>query len=210
MTRAQPLPRVRLRARGVVQGVGFRPHVWRLARAERLSGFALNDSEGVLIEVQGSSAGRFAALLAASPPPLARIEALEAQPIAPVARERGFEIRTSQTLGACVTGVAADTAPCEACLSDMFDPRGRRWRHAFISCTDCGPRFTITRALPYDRPQTSMAGFPLCAACADEYGDPGDRRFHAEPIACPDCGPVLSAPVSRALEVLRGHGVVAL
>jgi hydrogenase maturation protein HypF len=204
------LPRRRIRVRGLVQGVGFRPHVWRLAQASGLTGFALNDCDGVLIEVQGEAADGFVRALAARPPPLARIDAVEVEerPCAP--GEAGFEIRASGSNGARRTGIAPDTAPCAACLSELFDPHGRRWRHAFISCTDCGPRFTITAALPYDRPQTSMASFPMCPACASEYADPADRRFHAEPIACPDCGPVLSVPVSDAVAAIRAGQIVAL
>jgi hydrogenase maturation protein HypF len=202
--------RVRVRVRGLVQGVGFRPHVWRLARDLGLSGFALNDSDGVLIEVEGRQTDLFLRRLASAPPPLARIDALEREAIAPLGGDEAFQIRASADLGRQRTGVPADVAPCPACLADLFDKGGRRWRHAFVSCTDCGPRYTITRALPYDRPQTSMAAFPMCPDCAAEYADPADRRFHAEPIACNRCGPRLGVPVEAALATLRAGGIVAL
>lgn len=201
--------RARIRVRGLVQGVGFRPHVWRKATAAGFTGFTLNDSDGVLIEVQGEGADGFAEALSRDLPPLARIGALDWRP-APLGPETSFEIRASEDLGRQRASVPADSAPCAHCLHDMFDPANRRWRHAFISCTDCGPRHTITARLPYDRPHTSMAAFAMCGTCTGEYADPGDRRFHAEPIACPDCGPRLSAPVEDAFAALMAGQIVAL
>jgi len=202
--------RVRVRVRGRVQGVGFRPTVHALARRHGLSGWVLNDGEGVLLEAQGPDTAGFLAALKAEPPPLARIDAVEVEAVAPLAGEAGFAIRASDTGRAVTTAVTADAAICPACLGELFDPADRRYRYPFLNCTHCGPRFTITRRLPYDRPQTSMAAFPLCPECEREYHDPGDRRFHAQPTACPACGPRLSHPVEEVLAALRAGKIVAI
>ena len=202
--------RVRVRVRGQVQGVGFRPHVFTLARRFGLTGWVLNDADGVLLEAQGSGTGEFLSALSAGAPPLARIDAVETEYKASVPDESGFEIRHSRTGGAVATGIGPDAAVCPACLVELFDPADRRYRYAFLNCTHCGPRYTITRRLPYDRRQTSMAGFPLCPACAAEYGDPMDRRFHAQPTACPDCGPRLSHPPEEILAELSAGRIVAI
>jgi len=201
--------RRRVRVRGLVQGVGFRPYVYALARAHGLSGWVLNDGEGVLLEVEGPGAGAFAAALAADPPPLARIDDVEAADVAPIGDDGGFAIRDSAG-GAVTTGVTPDAAVCPDCLAELFDPADRRYRYPFLNCTHCGPRYTITRRLPYDRPQTAMAPFPLCPDCAREYHDPADRRFHAQPIACPACGPRLSMPVAEIVARLRAGRIVAV
>jgi len=182
----------RIRVRGQVQGVGFRPFVHRLARDLGLAGWVRNDAEGVEIEVQGTAEGvrALTGRLRAEAPPLARIAALEVRPAAPTAA-RAFVIESSRA-GAVATSVVPEAAVCAACLEELFDPRDRRWRYAFINCTHCGPRYTITRALPYDRPDTSMAVFRQCPACQAEYDSPENRRFHAQPNACPDCGPRLT------------------
>ncbi len=187
------MQRRRLRVRGVVQGVGFRPATYRLASELALSGWVGNDSSGVVIEVEGDPAAldTFAARLVSEQPPLARIDALETTVLA-TRGETGFAIRESSASGGARTLISPDVATCPACLSDVHDPANRRYRYPFTNCTDCGPRFTIIRDLPYDRPATTMAGFSMCAACAAEYRDPHDRRYHAQPIACPDCGPQLS------------------
>jgi hydrogenase maturation protein HypF len=181
----------RIRVRGQVQGVGFRPHVWRLAHELALVGWVRNDGEGVEIEAQGAAAAVDALLdrLRRQPPPLARIASVEAH-VAPCGDSRGFVIERSRG-GRASTAVTPDTAVCDACLAELFDPTDRRWRYAFVNCTHCGPRYTITRALPYDRPNTAMAGFALCPDCRAEYESPADRRFHAQPNACPVCGPRL-------------------
>ena len=201
--------RLRVRVRGLVQGVGFRPHVWRLARRDSLTGFALNDENGVLIEVQGR-VDAFIADLRAQAPPLARIDdiASEARPF--VAGESGFVIRDSEQNGRARTAITADVAICDACLAEMFDPSDRRYLYPFITCTHCGPRFTITRHLPYDRAATALAEFPLCEACAAEYADPADRRFHAETTCCPDCGPQLDTPLEAIGAGIRSGQIVAL
>ena len=178
-----------IRVRGRVQGVGFRPMVWRTAREFGLNGVVLNDAEGVLIRVAGNSATvwKFVARIEQEPPPLASVEAIE------IAAYDGdmpstFEIIESER-GKTNTEVAPDAALCAACAADIFDPFSRRFRYPFTTCTHCGPRLSIISGVPYDRAATTMAGFTLCAACAKEYTDPADRRFHAETTACHVCGP---------------------
>ncbi len=178
---------------GQVQGVGFRPFIFREATALKLTGRVSNTPEGVRIEVQGEVESL--ALFRTFPerlPSLARIVSLRMERV-PLREETEFTIRTSE---ACAYQghfvlISPDMAPCPVCLEDMADPGDRRFGYAFTNCTNCGPRYTITRSIPYDRPVTSMACFPLCRACAKEYDDPGNRRFHAQPNACPECGPML-------------------
>ena len=187
------LQRRAIRIRGQVQGVGFRPFVYRLATRRGLGGFVRNDGAGVEIEVQGLSPVLDDFLQALrQPPPLARIDALLVKNLPPDPQDgRTFTITPSGG-GAVSADITPDSAICAPCLAELFDPGDRRYRYPFINCTDCGPRYTITATLPYDRPNTSMAGFDLCPACAREYRDPGDRRFHAQPNACPACGPRLT------------------
>ena len=201
--------RQRVRVRGIVQGVGFRPHVWRLAKVLALSGWVRNDAEGVLLEVQGERAGEFVARLEAEPPPLARISGIEAEWVTSVAGEPEFLILGSAG-GVVTTSAAPDACVCPACLAEMCDPADRRWGYPFLNCTECGPRFTIISRLPYDRPNTAMAVFPMCKACRAEYENPADRRFHAQPVACPECGPRLSHPVAEVVAALRAGRIVAL
>jgi hydrogenase maturation protein HypF len=182
--------RVAARVRGTVQGVGFRPFAYRLAGELELGGFVLNDENGVGLEVEGDPerVGEFLRRLSGEAPSLASVEAVEPVEVEPRG-EREFRILPSERGGAARAPVSADAATCAACLDELFDPGDRRYRYPFVNCTACGPRFTIVRAVPYDRPATTMAGFEMCAACRAEYEDPGDRRFHAQPNACPDCGP---------------------
>jgi hydrogenase maturation protein HypF len=176
--------------RGVVQGVGFRPFVYRLATEEGLAGAIGNDTEGVTIEVEGPTArvATFLERLRLEVPPLARIDSIIARDLE-VTGEHGFRIVPSEIHGRVSTGIPADAATCADCLRELLDPADRRFRYPFLNCTNCGPRFTITRRIPYDRPQTSMAKFPMCVTCQAEYDDPLNRRFHAQPNACRDCGP---------------------
>jgi hydrogenase maturation protein HypF len=184
-----------VRVRGQVQGVGFRPYVYGLAVQLGLTGWVLNDAAGVDLEVQGGTEAvdAFLRRLPAEAPPLARVDAVEAEEVAPepVDGDAAFAIAPSRT-GAVRTGITPDAAVCPACLAELFDPSDRRYRYPFINCTHCGPRYTLTRALPYDRPNTSMAAFTQCPPCQHEYDDPANRRFHAQPNACPQCGPRLS------------------
>ncbi len=214
--------RMRVRVRGTVQGVGFRPFVWRLAGELGLDGWVLNDAEGVLVEVQGDPAelARFRARVASDAPPLARVDSVDWEACAPEAGS-GFAIAKSRG-GTAATPVTPDAATCPECLAELLDPANRRFRYPFINCTHCGPRFTITRGIPYDRPRTTMAPFALCPECEAEYRDPADRRFHAQPNACPVCGPAVAClgengmllpgadPVARAMAMIRDGKVVAV
>ncbi len=194
--------RVRARVEGAVQGVGFRPYVYRLAGEHGLAGWVLNDERGVLLEVEGApdAVEGFLARLATEAPPLADVERVTPEDLAPTG-ETGFAIVESERGGEPDAPVSPDAATCADCLRELFDPADRRHRYPFINCTNCGPRFTIVRGVPYDRPLTTMAGFSMCPACQGEYHDPADRRFHAQPNACPDCGP------SLRLVTARGRGL---
>ena len=182
--------RLRIRVEGVVQGVGFRPHVYRLATEGGLAGFVRNDERGALIEVEGDATEltRFGERLGAEAPPLARLERVVEVEVEPTG-ERAFAISASAGAGESQALVSADAASCAACLAELADPADRRYRYPFTNCTDCGPRFTIVQDVPYDRRLTTMASFAMCDACRAEYEDPLDRRFHAQPNACPECGP---------------------
>ncbi len=212
MSGAIAVERLRLRVTGVVQGVGFRPFVFRLAERYGIAGFVLNDTDGVLVEAEGEGEvlAAFAAAIETEAPPLARVTGVSAVPCPPL-REAGFRIASSEKGARARTAlIAPDAATCDDCLRELFDPTDRRYRYPFLNCTNCGPRFTIVRSTPYDRPNTTMAGFPLCAACRREYEDPADRRFHAEPIACADCGPHLSLPLEEAVGLLLTGRIVAV
>ena len=211
----------RIRVTGIVQGVGFRPFVWRLAQQLKLSGWVRNDAQGVEIAAQGDDAevAELLVRLRTESPALARVDAVLPREAA-LTELAGFSIRESQA-GRSSTAIGPDVGLCPDCLGELFDPADRRWRHAFITCTHCGPRYTVTRTLPYDRPQTSMAPFPLCADCQREYTAPADRRFHAETTCCPNCGPSLSLidakgepiagdPIAATLELLRCGAIVAI
>lgn len=200
--------RLRIRVTGSVQGVGFRPFVHGLAHKFALDGFVRNDARGVLLEVEGALVEDFVEALRREPPPLARIDGIDLESIAPK-RERGFSIEPSRG-GRTLTRITPDAAVCDACLDDLFDPASRFHLYPFVNCTHCGPRYTLTRRLPYDRPQTSMAPFAMCEDCARDYHDPANRRFHAQPIACPKCGPKLDRPIADIVATIRSGGVVAL
>jgi hydrogenase maturation protein HypF len=200
----------RIHVSGIVQGVGFRPFVFALARRCQLRGWVCNTSAGVDIEVEGDAEqlDRFARLLTAEAPPLARIDSVEAHPLPP-SGFTDFEIRESLAHPGAFQPISPDVALCAACERELFDPVDRRYLYPFVNCTHCGPRFTIIRDLPYDRPQTSVAAFPMCPDCAGEYANPLDRRFHAQPTACPVCGPRVwlqagsaAAPAASALDAI--------
>lgn len=206
---------------GIVQGVGFRPYVYGLALRHNISGWVLNSAIGVLIEIEGKAEHCAAFLRDLQPqaPHLARVDEVIIKPMA-VEGERGFAIHRSRG-GEKRTLIPPDTGICEACLADIRDPANRRYRYPFTNCTNCGPRFTIIRDLPYDRALTTMADFPLCAACGAEYLDPQNRRFHAQPNACADCGPQLlyrdsqgreerERPLELAREQIAAGGIVAV
>ena len=186
--------------RGLVQGVGFRPFVWRLATEGGLVGEVSNDAGGVLIVIKGPAGqlSTFISRLQRETPPLARIDAIEVAPFAGRFEPTEFLIAKSRS-GVVKTTIVPDAATCSDCVGEVFDPGDRRFQYPFTNCTNCGPRLTITRALPYDRANTSMAVFPMCPACLSEYEDPANRRFHAQPNACPKCGPKVW------LEDLRGE-----
>jgi hydrogenase maturation protein HypF len=187
-----PVGRLRLHAKGAVQGVGFRPFVYRLAKSLDLAGFVLNSPQGVTIEVEGApeDLAAFPLRLRDELPPRAFLLELTATPFAPVGHD-AFAIRPSDAAGARTALVLPDVSTCADCLRELRDPTDRRFRYPFLNCTNCGPRYSIVLGLPYDRARTTMARFPMCARCRDEYEDPTNRRFHAEPIACGVCGPKL-------------------
>lgn len=184
--------RIRISVRGVVQGVGFRPFVYSLAKKLRLTGWVLNSPQGVQIEAEGPQSGLedFLVRLQKEKPRHAFIQSLEWSYLDPVGF-KGFEIRESKTGGEKVAFILPDISTCDLCLEEMSNTRDRRHNYPFINCTLCGPRFSIIEKLPYDRPNTSMKSFKMCPKCAKEYGDPEDRRFHAQPTACPVCGPMI-------------------
>jgi hydrogenase maturation protein HypF len=204
------MTRRRFRVSGVVQGVGFRPFVYGLATRHGLGGFVLNDGHGVVAEVEGDEPAldAFATGLRDEAPRLARVEDVLAERLEPVG-ERSFRIVSSRPTGGTAL-IPPDVATCDDCLRELFDSADRRYRYPFVNCTQCGPRFTIVRSVPYDRPNTTMAGFELCDECRREYEDPLDRRFHAEPTCCPACGPRLSMPVEEAVALLRDGAILAV
>jgi hydrogenase maturation protein HypF len=213
----------RIHINGIVQGVGFRPFVYSLARRYGLTGWVRNSSAGVDIEVDGSAPvlEAFVADLRSQAPPLARIAGISVT-ACPSNGHVAFEIRHSQVIPDAFIPISPDVATCEDCLRELRDPADRRYRYPFINCTNCGPRFTIITAIPYDRPNTTMAEFEMCPACREEYGNPSDRRFHAQPVACPVCGPrvwleVEGRPAARgddairaAREMLAGGRILAI
>ena len=234
---------VHIHVTGIVQGVGMRPFVYREAMAHGICGWVLNAGDGVHIEAHApaDALDAFVAALSEHAPAAARVEYVEVVDLAAhgwdTANEQGFRIVASQDQTAHTTLVSPDIATCDDCLRELFDPADRRYHYPFINCTNCGPRFTIIRSLPYDRAATSMNCFPMCPECAAEYADPLDRRFHAQPDACFDCGPHImwreasvgdepgeaaalpavgttretsDAIIDRCVELLAGGGIVAI
>src|SRR5450755_85347 len=190
--------RMQVRLRGIVQGVGFRPFVYNLAQRLNLAGYVLNDSSGVIAEVEGPGAAieAFLKALECEHPPLAWIQDRSVTSL-PLSGDREFRIRPSVAETGKFALISPDIATCAQCLADCTDPLNRRYGYAFTNCTNCGPRYTIIRDIPYDRPHTTMAGFTMCEECRAEYENPADRRFHAQPNACPACGPALSAEIGE-------------
>src|SRR5579863_4192409 len=184
------IQRQRILIQGIVQGVGFRPFVYGQALNLGLAGFVCNDSQGVTIEIEGSSEAldSFQQALHTKLPPLARVDALFTEPLQPL-HETNFVIAHSHSGDERHALISPDVATCDDCLYELLDPTNRRYHYPFINCTNCGPRFTIVQDVPYDRSKTTMQVFPLCPACQQEYDNPLDRRFHAQPNACPVCGP---------------------
>jgi hydrogenase maturation protein HypF len=220
---AAQVARFELRVRGVVQGVGFRPYVYQLARRHGLAGFVLNGARGVVIEIEGEPAAieAFLTALPAEAPPLVKIAGI-VRSERPVEAATEFVIRASEAAESAFTLIPTDICVCEACLADTRDPANRRFEYPFTNCTNCGPRYSIILDVPYDRKLTTMAAFAMCAACRQEYEDPGNRRFHAQPNACPVCGPELALTqrspatgntrevLEQVAELLRAGGIVAL
>lgn len=206
----QGVVRRRLEITGIVQGVGFRPFVHGLAERHGVAGHVRNSAAGVEVDVEALPhvLDGFIAELRTSVPRAARVDSLTVRGVAPRG-DRGFRIAPS-TGGVPAPSVGPDLATCDDCLAELSDPADRRYRYPFLTCTACGPRFTIVESLPYDRASTTLAGFPLCADCRTEYEDPTDRRFHAEAIACPACGPRLSMPLEDAVAILRAGGILAV
>lgn len=217
------MKRLSVRVTGIVQGVGFRPFVYRLARRLGLGGWVLNDEVGVLIEVEGPDEAlkEFLKRLSSDAPPSAFIDHVEVKELRPQG-EKAFLIRKSERSRERQALISPDIATCEDCLRELFDPNDRRYRYPFINCTNCGPRFTIVRDIPYDRPNTTMASFQMCPDCLREYHDPEDRRFHAQPNACPVCGPRVSLldregkplevedPIKEAVRLLKEGKILAV
>jgi hydrogenase maturation protein HypF len=212
-----------VRVAGLVQGVGFRPFVARLAAASGLNGFVGNDGDGVFIEVEGDQDAleRFRCSLVTDAPPLARVDAVHVDRGLPVDGAPGFAIVASRDGATGQALVTSDAATCSDCLREVTGPGDRRYGYAFTNCTNCGPRYTIVRDIPYDRSRTTMAGFRMCGRCQAEYDDPFDRRFHAQPVCCPDCGPQLrligrdgveetADPLLGAAALLRAGAVIAV
>ena len=218
------MPSARLiKVRGVVQGVGFRPFVYRMARELQLNGWVLNGEEGVEIHLEGpeSAFGEFERRLKSDAPPASRITCIEVHPAAAVGF-REFTIKESERKDRPTVRISPDLPVCDDCLRELRDPANRRFAYPYINCTNCGPRYTVILALPYDRPNTTMKGWPFDSYCDREYHDPANRRFHAQPVACPACGPQYflqvdgqnickdEEAIKRAVELLKAGSIVAV
>ncbi|MCS7203013.1 MAG: Sua5/YciO/YrdC/YwlC family protein [Thermodesulfovibrio sp.] len=213
--------RVKIKVKGVVQGVGFRPYVYNLAKKFDLKGFVTNTSEGVTIEVEGDRTEEFIETLIKNPPPLAQIYSFQKE-FLPRVNYKTFEIVESIDISG-FTHVSEDISICEDCLRELFDPSDRRYLYPFINCTNCGPRYTITLKIPYDRPNTTMAIFKMCENCLREYKDPTNRRFHAQPNACSVCGPKVRLfvkdgdnlkevddPIFKTIKLIKDGKIIAI
>lgn len=204
-----PLERLQIIIKGRVQGVGFRPHIYRIACELGLTGCVENNGDGVVVEVQGDYANIFLDKMFHALPPQAKIDNCQIYPLPLQLSEQKFSILES-VAGKIRTQLSPDISICEICLEELFNPRSRFYLYPFLNCMHCGPRFTISHQLPYDRAQTSMSEFRWCDQCKKEYDDPSNRRFHAQPIACEKCGPQLSMPISEIIEHLKAGDIVAL
>ncbi len=213
------MQRVRIHVKGIVQGVGFRPYIFRLAKELGINGYVINTSDGVVIDAEGLRLQDFIKRIPLEAPPLARIYDIDIT-ILPPEGKKGFEILESRECGG-FTLLSPDIAICDECLRELFEPSDRRYLYPFINCTNCGPRYTITEAVPYDRPNTTMKVFKMCPECEKEYNDPMDRRFHAQPNACPECGPHVSLKtvdriyekqeaIDKTIDILQKGGIVAI
>jgi len=215
------VPALRALIRGQVQGLGFRPYVYRLASSLGVNGYVANSTRGVVVLAQGKHAARLLARLKRDLPPLAVVSSYSVTRVR--ARQyEGFTIKPSRNDAGEGVDVLPDLATCADCRRELLDPHDRRYGYAFINCTHCGPRYTIIQTLPYDRPRTSMARFQMCPQCRREYTDPSNRRYHAQPIACPDCGPGLrllqprartsavTPPVEAAAQAILAGRIVAI
>ena len=204
------MQRLRITIRGAVQGVGFRPFVYRLASEMDLRGWVKNSPQGVFIEAEGpkETLDSFLLRLERERPPLSFIQSLEYSVLEPEGHA-GFDIRDSDTTGERVAVILPDIATCPQCREELFDARDRRFRYPFTNCTLCGPRFSIIQALPYDRANTTMSSFVMCADCRREYEDPADRRFHAQPNACGVCGPQLALWDAKGATLASGDAALS-
>ena len=212
--------RVRIFIKGIVQGVGFRPFVYNLAHSLNLKGFVMNSSRGVTVEIEGDNSSIFIDRLTKRAPPLSQIMEVDITPM-PYHGYQDFRIIESSDEGS-FTHISADVSICEDCLRELLDKNDRRYLYPFINCTNCGPRYTITKSIPYDRPNTTMSVFKMCEKCEGEYHNPGDRRFHAQPNACPICGPnvtlvlspqssvLIQNPIKDTIELLKAGKIVAI
>jgi len=210
ISQQSPQKRKRLHINGRVQGVGFRPCVYRIAIALQCTGFVFNHSSGVTVEIQGEGVDQFVEKLRKDLPPLAVIDEIVLEDIEPKKNEVGFSIIQSQKSEKVATCISPDICICNDCLQELFDPKSRFFHYPFLNCTNCGPRLTIIQSLPYDRSQTSMRTFPLCESCQKDYSDPLNRRYHAQPTACPACGPKLSMPIDEIVSKIQAGEIVAV
>ena len=204
------MKRLQLHITGTVQGVGFRPYVYRLANSFALTGFVRNDAIGVVIEIQGANCDDFISAMKKNLPPLAIIEKIKSSEVPTILDEKNFSIFQSQLSAEVVAKISPDVGICKDCLHELFDSNSRFYKYPFLNCTNCGPRLTITNKLPYDRAKTSMKSFDLCENCQMEYSDPASRRYHAQPIACEKCGPGLSTSISDIAERIKEGDIVAV
>lgn len=196
------MKRLYIQIKGIVQGVGFRPFIYNLAKSLDINGYVTNTSGGVIIEAEGERLDEFLESIQTQCPPLAKIDNIETQGMPPKGYE-GFSIIESVDKGS-FTLISPDIAICDDCLREMLDPSDRRYLYPFINCTNCGPRYSITKKVPYDRPNTTMSVFNMCPQCLSEYNDPSNRRFHAQPNACFKCGPHLEFQISNLkFQILR-------